>query len=103
MHVGSHTSFLLFHSSAFRFVLSSEVVCRQLKNSLKMSLSQQQAGKRMDKLITASLTQVGVSLAWGLVASLVFFKRKSWPVVVGAGFGVGAAYADISNEVNLNS
>lgn len=68
-----------------------------------MSASQEQAGKKMDKLITGSLTQVGVSLAWGLVASLVFFKRKSWPVLVGGGFGVGAAFADISNEVNLDS
>ncbi|XP_026278276.1 MICOS complex subunit MIC10 [Frankliniella occidentalis] len=68
-----------------------------------MSLSQEQAGKRMDKLITSSITQVGTSLAWGLVASLIFFKRKSWPVIVGGGFGVGAAFADISNEANLNS
>lgn len=64
-----------------------------------------------------------------MVASLIFFKSeyfvsflcqllcnvtstkdhyflttgKSWPIIVGSGFGLGAAFADISNEVNRDS
>lgn len=36
----------------------------------------------------------------GSVFSLVFFKRRAWPIIMGSGFGVGVAYNNCERSLN---
>lgn len=43
---------------------------------------------------------LGGGTALGGVLSLLFFKRRGWPLLVGAGVGIGMAYT--SCEISIN-
>ncbi|KAF6208725.1 hypothetical protein GE061_014464, partial [Apolygus lucorum] len=36
----------------------------------------------------------------GAVSSLIIFKRRSWPIITGAGFGLGLAYGNCERSLN---
>lgn len=36
----------------------------------------------------------GLGLGFGVVFSVLLFKRRAWPAVVGLGFGAGRAYEE---------
>ncbi|CAH0555650.1 unnamed protein product [Brassicogethes aeneus] len=41
--------------------------------------------------ILGGVVKFGTGLFLGSLFSLLFFKRKKWPVVLGGGFGIGMA------------
>lgn len=43
----------------------------------------------------------GGGLMIGLAMSVIFFKRRPWPALLGTGFGIGVAYRTCEKEVNL--
>lgn len=43
---------------------------------------------------------LGGGLVLGSVFSLLFFKRRRWPIIMGGGFGVGMAYSNCEKELN---
>ncbi|RKP22419.1 hypothetical protein SYNPS1DRAFT_19383, partial [Syncephalis pseudoplumigaleata] len=47
-----------------------------------------------DRCVAHTLVQTGIGLGVGIVASVLFFKRRAWPVTLGAGFGIGTAYTE---------
>ncbi|KAI9596125.1 hypothetical protein BDF19DRAFT_422132 [Syncephalis fuscata] len=50
--------------------------------------------EKWDRCVAHTLVQTGVGLGVGIVASVLFFKRRAWPVTLGAGFGIGTAYTE---------
>ncbi|KAF8892887.1 hypothetical protein BD779DRAFT_1507546 [Infundibulicybe gibba] len=42
----------------------------------------------------------GVGFGAGVVASVIFFRRRTWPIALSTGFGAGAAYADCDRSFN---
>lgn len=50
--------------------------------------------------ITLSIFTLGGGLVLGTVFSLLFFKRKRWPILLGAGFGTGMAYSNCEKDIN---
>lgn len=42
----------------------------------------------------------GGGIAIGTVFSVLFFKRKKWPIILGGGFGIGLAYSNCERDVN---
>lgn len=42
----------------------------------------------------------GGGIVLGSVFSLLFFKRRRWPVILGAGFGTGMAWSNCEKEIN---
>ncbi|KAI6026042.1 hypothetical protein EDC04DRAFT_227554 [Pisolithus marmoratus] len=46
------------------------------------------------------LVKAGVGFGVGVVASVVLFRRRTWPVALSTGFGMGAAYADCDRLFN---
>ncbi|GJJ14665.1 hypothetical protein Clacol_008931 [Clathrus columnatus] len=42
----------------------------------------------------------GVGFGVGVVASVILFRRRAWPITLSTGFGLGAAYADCDRSFN---
>ncbi|CAG8508977.1 21769_t:CDS:2 [Cetraspora pellucida] len=41
-----------------------------------------------------------IGLSVGIVASALIFKRKSWPIAISTGFGIGVSYAECQKTFN---
>ncbi|XP_065351814.1 MICOS complex subunit Mic10-like isoform X2 [Cloeon dipterum] len=57
-------------------------------------------GKSAENCVTDGLIKFGGGLALGSVFSLLFFKRRRWPIILGGGFGIGIAWANCSKDFN---
>ncbi|XP_057336792.1 MICOS complex subunit Mic10-like [Microplitis mediator] len=56
-------------------------------------------GRKWDRCFTDAVIKLSGGIVIGSVVSLMFFRRK-WPVVIGAGFGLGMAYSNCEKEIN---
>lgn len=43
------------------------------------------------------LIRSGLGLSFGVVFSVLLFKRRAWPAFVGTGFGAGRAWEECDN------
>ncbi|PPQ68095.1 hypothetical protein CVT25_014258 [Psilocybe cyanescens] len=71
--------------SAAQKPVSSEDVLGQKSNTPKVA----------DLLVKA-----GVGFGAGVVASVILFRRRTWPIALSTGFGAGAAWADCDRSFN---
>nr|XP_044248510.1 MICOS complex subunit mic10 [Drosophila takahashii] len=61
---------------------------------------EEKIGKRWDRCVSDTLVKGCGGLFIGSAVSLLFFKRRAWPSLVGVGFGIGAAYKTCEKEIN---
>ena len=47
-----------------------------------------------DHAISSFLIRSSLGLSFGVVFSVLLFKRRAWPALVGLGFGAGRAYEE---------
>lgn len=47
-----------------------------------------------DRCLSNLLIKSTLGLGFGVVFSVLLFKRRSWPAIVGLGFGAGRAYEE---------
>ena len=68
--------------------------------AVTVTRSEDVLGEKWDRC----LVDTGIKLAGGLVVgslfSLMFFKRRPWPIVFGLGSGFGMGYQNCENEFN---
>ena len=57
-------------------------------------------GKKWDKCVVDTGIKLVGGFAIGSLVSLLFFKRRSWPLVFGVGTGFGMGYQNCQNEFN---
>lgn len=57
---------------------------------------------KMHTLLFVYLIHTAGGLFVGTVVSLLFFKARRFPIVLGAGFGLGVAYRNCEEELNAN-
>ncbi|KAK9448107.1 uncharacterized protein V1518DRAFT_419678 [Limtongia smithiae] len=60
----------------------------------KKSPSEQLLNDKWDVVISNTLVKTALGFGFGVVASVVFFKRRAFPVWLGIGFGAGRGYAE---------
>ncbi|KAJ3031803.1 UNVERIFIED_CONTAM: hypothetical protein HDU68_012309 [Siphonaria sp. JEL0065] len=64
--------------------------------------SQEELSRKMDQCLSNTTLSAGLGLSAGIVASVLFFRRKTWPIAFGTGVGVGFAGDDCSRSFNPN-
>lgn len=50
-----------------------------------------------DRCLSSFLIRSGLGLSFGVVFSVLLFKRRAWPAWVGLGFGAGRAWEECDN------
>jgi len=65
-----------------------------------VSKSEDILGRKVDLCIADTLIKIGGGLATGAVFSLFLFKRKTWPITLGLGFGAGMGSMNCQNKLN---
>ncbi|KAG6864270.1 hypothetical protein C0993_009135 [Termitomyces sp. T159_Od127] len=66
----------------------------------KPASSEDIIGQKYDRCLADFLVKAGVGFSAGVVASVIFFRRRTWPIALSTGFGAGAAYADCDHSFN---
>ncbi|CAG9765311.1 unnamed protein product [Ceutorhynchus assimilis] len=61
---------------------------------------EEELGRKWDRCLSDSVIKLGSGVILGAVFSLLFFKRRSWPLLMGGGFGIGMAYANCEQDLN---
>lgn len=56
--------------------------------------------QKYDRCLADLLVKSGVGFSVGVIASVILFKRRAWPIALSTGFGAGAAYADCDRSFN---
>ncbi|XP_072036614.1 MICOS complex subunit Mic10-like [Amphiura filiformis] len=55
-------------------------------------------GVKWDRCVADTLLKLGGGVAVGVVFSAIVFKRKTWPIFLGAGTGFGMGIANCQHE-----
>ncbi|KAF7505340.1 Mitochondrial inner membrane organizing system component [Endocarpon pusillum] len=50
--------------------------------------------EKWDRAISSLLVRSGLGFGFGVIFSVLLFKRRAWPVVFGTGFGAGRAWEE---------
>ncbi|KAF5313471.1 hypothetical protein D9611_008615 [Ephemerocybe angulata] len=66
----------------------------------KPTSSEDIIGQKYDRCLADLIVKAGVGFGAGVVASVILFRRRTWPIALGTGFGAGAAYADCDRSFN---
>ncbi|KAK0646076.1 mitochondrial inner membrane organizing system protein NCU06495 [Cercophora newfieldiana] len=54
-----------------------------------------------DFCLSNALIKSTLGLGFGVVFSVLLFKRRAWPAFVGVGFGAGRAYEECNSSLKL--
>lgn len=58
------------------------------------SLIESYTNYQWDLVLSNGLIKTAMGFGGGVLASIVFFKRRSFPVWIGVGFGLGRGYSE---------
>ncbi|KAL4895888.1 hypothetical protein BDV59DRAFT_173345 [Aspergillus ambiguus] len=50
--------------------------------------------EKWDRAVSSMIIRSGLGLSFGVVFSVLLFKRRAWPAWVGLGFGAGRAWEE---------
>jgi len=70
------------------------------ESSAKPTSSENIVAQKYDRCLADLLVKSGVGFSAGVIASVILFRRRAWPIALGTGFGMGAAYADCDRSFN---
>jgi len=56
--------------------------------------------EKYDRCLADFVVKAGVGFGVGVVASVILFRRRTWPIALSTGFGMGAAYSDCDRSFN---
>lgn len=63
-------------------------------STVSRPVSEALLNEKWDRCLSNLLIKSTLGLGFGVVFSVLLFKRRSWPAIVGLGFGAGRAYEE---------
>ncbi|KAH8820031.1 hypothetical protein F5884DRAFT_762624 [Xylogone sp. PMI_703] len=54
--------------------------------------------EKWDRCLSSMIIRSSLGVSFGIVFSVLLFKRRTWPAWVGLGFGAGRAYEECNNS-----
>jgi len=69
----------------------------------KVVRSEDELGSKWDHCLADTSVKLASGLGLGIVFSVLFFKRRPWPVIFGTGVGLGMGYANCEHAFKTNS
>nr|XP_056714323.1 MICOS complex subunit MIC10-like [Euleptes europaea] len=60
--------------------------------------SEGELGRKWGWCLADSVVKVGAGFGLGIVFSVVFFKRKTWPITFGLGMSLGMAHSNCQHD-----
>ncbi|KAI8452281.1 hypothetical protein BY996DRAFT_4564678, partial [Phakopsora pachyrhizi] len=68
--------------------------------SSKTNSSENILSEKVDVCIANAVVKTGIGFGAGVVLSAILFKRRSFPVWIGIGSGLGSSYSDCQRTFN---
>ncbi|KAI8615219.1 hypothetical protein BC830DRAFT_1168785 [Chytriomyces sp. MP71] len=66
----------------------------------KTTSSAEELSRKWDQCLSNTLVSTGLGASAGILASVLFFRRKTWPIAFSTGVAVGIASDDCSRSFN---
>ncbi|CCH47015.1 hypothetical protein BN7_6624 [Wickerhamomyces ciferrii] len=66
----------------------------EVKQQIVPSPSQNILNDKWDVVLSNTIVKTGLGFGAGVLASVLLFKRRAFPVWIGVGFGLGRGYAE---------
>ncbi|ROV89876.1 hypothetical protein VSDG_08208 [Cytospora chrysosperma] len=63
-------------------------------STVSRPVSEALLNEKWDRCLSNLLIKSTLGLGFGVVFSVLVFKRRAWPAIVGVGFGAGRAYEE---------
>jgi len=70
------------------------------ESTAKPTSSENIVAQKYDRCLADLVVKSGVGFSVGVIASVILFRRRGWPIALSTGFGAGAAYADCDRSFN---
>ncbi|KAK1828411.1 MICOS complex subunit mic10 [Podospora conica] len=67
--------------------------------ALARPVSEALLNEKWDFCLSNAIIKSSLGLGFGVVFSVLLFKRRAWPAFVGAGFGAGRAYEECNSSL----
>nr|XP_033808546.1 MICOS complex subunit Mic10-like [Geotrypetes seraphini] len=64
-------------------------------------MSEKELGQKC-RCMADTVVQLGAVLGLGIVFSVLFFKRRMWPITFGCGLGLGMAICNCKNDLRAH-
>ena len=80
--------------------MSCPVQHNATSKTVAVTRSEDVLGEKWDRCLVDTGIKLAGGFAVGTLFSLLFFKRRAWPVVFGLGSGFGMGYQNCENEFN---
>ncbi|VDD82175.1 unnamed protein product [Mesocestoides corti] len=55
-------------------------------------------GRKVDRCISDILIKTGTGVSVGIIVSVLFARRRPWPLIFGTGFGLGMGISNCNSE-----
>ncbi|CAG7850304.1 MICOS complex subunit MIC10 {ECO:0000256/RuleBase:RU363011} [Serendipita indica DSM 11827] len=65
------------------------------------SSSENAVVEKYDKCLADLIVKSGIGFSAGVIASVILFKRRGWPVALSTGVGIGMSYADCERSFGM--
>ncbi|RSH88505.1 uncharacterized protein EHS24_001050 [Apiotrichum porosum] len=67
---------------------------------LALEPSEQIIARKFDNCAADLIVNAGIGFGVGVVASVLLFRRRGWPVALATGFGAGVSYSNCNYSLN---